>query len=339
MKKLSENPIFLFLSGLILTALVYFVSIFMGHYWQLNSSIVEDSVLNHGTMLILSILLILAFKKQVNYRIAMPKLDEILKPILFGILCAVVINVAMNIISVIVTGSIQTHPLMKNTTFLKNFLSVFILASIGEEFLFRGFFQNYLKPLGAWGFKIFKRRISLPVLISALTFSAAHLILLASGVDTMFIIRILVFTFVLGLVAGYYHEKHDNHIFAILVHMAGNLMGLVSVIMMTMSFSAHNKPAGETFNLTKQGAHYVFNASINGTADATILMESGIPTLLADSAYVFNSGILSDMTLTPTGGKEKINLGGRVYKITHKTNGTVRIGNSWQHRTKVFRKN
>lgn len=336
MKKLAENPFFVFLSGLILTAVVYFVSIFMGHHWQLNSSIVEDSVMNHGTMLILSILLILAFKKQVKYRIAMPKIGQIFKPILFGILCAVVINVVMNIISAIVTGSIQTHPLMKNTTVLKNFLSVFILASIGEEFLFRGFFQNYLKSLGNCGFKVFKRRISLPVLIGALAFSAAHLVLLASGVDTMFIIRVLVFTFVLGLIAGYYQEKHDNHIFAILVHMAGNLMGLVSVIMMTMSFTAQNKPAGETFDLTKQGAHYVFTASINGTADATILVESGIPALLADSAYVFNNGIFSDLTLTPTGGKEKINLGGRVFNITHKTNGKVRIGNNTSFNGDVF---
>ena len=94
--------------------------------------------------------------------------------------------------------------------------------------------------------------------------------------------------------------------------------------------------AGETFNLTKQGAHYVFTASINGKVDATILVESGIPALLADSAYVFNSGILSEMTLTPTGGKEKINLGGRVYKITHKANGTVRIGNSTSYIGEVF---
>lgn len=336
MKKLAEKPLMLLVSGIILTALVYFVSIFMGHHWHLNSAVVEDSVLNHGTMLILSILLIIIFKKQVKYRIAAPKLDQILKPILFGILCAIVINVIMNIISAIVTGSVQTHPLMEHTTVLKNFLSVFVLASIAEEFLFRGFFQNYLNPLGTWGFKVFKRRISLPVLLSALAFSAAHLILLASGVGTMFIVRVLVFTFVLGLIAGYYQEKHDNHIFAILVHMAGNLMGLVSVILMTLSFSAHNKPVGETFDLTKQGAHYVFNANVNGTADATILVESGIPALLADSAYVFNSGILSEMTLTPTGGKQKLNLGGRVYKITHKANGTVRIGNSTSYIGEVF---
>lgn len=45
-------------------------------------------------------------------------------------------------------------------------------------------------------------------------------------------IRMLVFTFVLGLIAGYYQEKYDNHAFAIIVHMAGNLMGLVSILMM-----------------------------------------------------------------------------------------------------------
>ncbi len=92
---------------------------------------------------------------------------------------------------------------------------------------------------------------------------------------------------------------------------------------------------GESFHLTKQGAHYVFKASINGTADATILVESGIPALLADSAYVFSRGILSDMELTVV-DKEKLNLGGRVYRITHKANGTVRIGNSTSYNGEVF---
>ena len=95
------------------------------------------------------------------------------------------------------------------------------------------------------------------------------------------------------------------------------------------------KTEGEAFHLTKQGGHYVFNASINGIADATILVESGIPALLADSAYVFSSGVLSDMELTVV-NKEKLNLGGRVYKITHKANGTVRIGNSTSYVGEVY---
>ena len=105
--------------------------------------------------------------------------------------------------------------------------------------------------------------------------------------------------------------------------------------LIAFGLSAQSNTEGETFQLTKQGAHYVFTASINGTADATILVESDIPALLADSAFVFSSGILSDMELT-VASKEKLNLGGRIYKITHKANGTVRIGNNTSYIGDVF---
>lgn len=107
-------------------------------------------------------------------------------------------------------------------------------------------------------------------------------------------------------------------------------------ILVALGLSAQGNTEGETFPLTKQGAHYVFTASINGTADATILVESGIPALLVDSAYVFSNGILSDMELTVADKAEKLNLGGRIYKITHKANGTVRIGNNTSYNGEVF---
>ena len=107
-------------------------------------------------------------------------------------------------------------------------------------------------------------------------------------------------------------------------------------ILITLGLSAQSNIEGETFPLTKKGAHYVFTASINGTAEATILIESGIPALLVDSAYVFSSGILSDMELAVASKAEKLNLAGRVYKITHKANGTVRIGNHTSYVGEVF---
>ena len=106
-------------------------------------------------------------------------------------------------------------------------------------------------------------------------------------------------------------------------------------ILVTLGLSAQSNTEGETFHLTKRGSHFVFNASINGIADATILVESGIPALLADSTYVFSSGILSDMEMT-VAVKEKLSLAGLVYKITHKANGTVRIGNSTSYVGEVF---
>ena len=106
-------------------------------------------------------------------------------------------------------------------------------------------------------------------------------------------------------------------------------------ILVALDLSAQSYTEGETFPLTKKGAHYVFTASINGKADATILVESGIPAMLVDSAYAFNRGILSDMEMA-VAVKEDINLAGRVYKITHKANGTVRIGNNTSYIGDVF---
>ena len=117
------------------------------------------------------------------------------------------------------------------------------------------------------------------------------------------------------------------------MHIKTFLIALFTIVALGLSAQSHTE--GETFPLTKKGAHYVFTASINGTAEATILIESGIPALLVDSAYVFSSGILSDMELV-VADKEKLNLAGRVYKITHKANGTVRIGDNTSYIGEVF---
>lgn len=117
------------------------------------------------------------------------------------------------------------------------------------------------------------------------------------------------------------------------MHIKTFLIALFTIVALGLSAQSHTE--GETFPLTKKGAHYVFTASINGTVEATILIESGIPALLVDSAYVFSSGILSDMELV-VADKEKLNLAGRVYKITHKANGTVRIGDNTSYIGEVF---
>ena len=117
------------------------------------------------------------------------------------------------------------------------------------------------------------------------------------------------------------------------MHIKTILIALFTLV--AFGLSAQNNNGGDTFPLTKKGAHYVFTASVNGTAEATILVESGIPALLVDSAYVFSSGILSDMELA-VADKEKLNLAGRVYKITHKANGTVRIGDNTSYIGEVF---
>ena len=93
---------------------------------------------------------------------------------------------------------------------------------------------------------------------------------------------------------------------------------------------------GDSFQLVKKAGHYMFEAPVNGKEGTTILVDSGIPALLADSAYVFESGILEGMELVDTGRKQHLNLGGDEFVITHKAHGTVKIGSNSSFRGDVF---
>jgi membrane protease YdiL (CAAX protease family) len=118
---------------------------------------------------------------------------------------------------------------------LQIFVFIFIYASIAEEVLFRGFLMNILKPVSIKGIKVFKRNLNFPVIISAVIFGLAHLILITTGAGGLFLLRIVVFTTILGLIAGYYQEKYNNNAYAIIVHMAGNIMGVIGALLMSLN--------------------------------------------------------------------------------------------------------
>ncbi len=61
------------------------------------------------------------------------------------------------------------------------------------------------------------------------------MILIVSGVGFLFLFKTVLVTTCLGLVAGYYQEKYDNNVYAIIVHMAGNSFGVVAAILISLS--------------------------------------------------------------------------------------------------------
>ncbi len=201
----------------------------------MNIEFLPYTFATHTAMLILSVGLIYGLKKHVNYKIALPPFKKILKPVLFGILATIIVNIVMNVATNISGGKVEVHAALTKMSPLQVFLFVFIYASIAEELLFRGFLLNMLKPIKLKGIKIFKRNVSMPVLISAVAFGLAHLILITTGAGGLFILRIVVFTTILGIIAGYYQEKYDNNAFAIIVHMAGNLMGVIGALLMNIN--------------------------------------------------------------------------------------------------------
>jgi membrane protease YdiL (CAAX protease family) len=223
------------LVGLIITVAIFAISMIIGSKLNLNMDFFPSSFLTHSIMFLLSIFMIYSFKKQVDYRISLPKYKDLLKPIIFGLLATIIVNIAMVIMTKILGGNIETHPLLTKLTPLQTFIFVFIYASIAEELLFRGFLLNLLKPLKSKGILILNRKISFSVVISALAFGFGHLILITSGVSGLFLFRVVTFTTILGLIAGYYQEKYDNNLFAIVVHMAGNLIGVLGALLMSLN--------------------------------------------------------------------------------------------------------
>ena len=116
--------------------------------------------------------------------------------------------------------------------------------------------------------------------------------------------------------------------------MKKSLMLLCIISICTTLFAQPYSDREESFTLTRYAGHYMFTADINGTTPATIMLESGIPALLVDSAFAFNSGCLSNMQLEPS--DRSINLGGNKFRISHTANGTVRIGRSTSYRGKIW---
>jgi membrane protease YdiL (CAAX protease family) len=222
--------------GLVITAVIFVMANIIEVHFHLHTRFIVDSFTIDTVMILLSVLIIIVLRENIRYTISLPKLKYVFRPILFGIVVSLVFNILMTVVAHF-SGNKEGHFLIFNMSPVQVFLFVFIYASIAEEILFRGFLLNILKPLKVKGISCFKRRISLPVIISALVFGLAHLILITTGAGIVFLVMIVLSTTCLGLVAGYYQEKYDNNTYAIIVHMAGNSIPLLGILLMYASHS------------------------------------------------------------------------------------------------------
>jgi len=112
---------------------------------------------------------------------------------------------------------------------LQDIIFVWIYASIAEEVFTRGLLQSYLSPLARYGINLSKKlRLSLPVLFSGLFFGMMHIV----AIDKMGP-PVIVLTSLLGIVAGYYREKTDSLIPAIIIHALFNIGGMLPMWLLT----------------------------------------------------------------------------------------------------------
>jgi membrane protease YdiL (CAAX protease family) len=125
-------------------------------------------------------------------------------------------------------------PEVNQLSFLQIVLIVLILASVTEEILCRGLIQSYLSPLNAIKVKWLMFEFDFPTIIGALFFSAMHITVLISGADLMTSVIVIIFAFLLGLLAGYNRAQSQSLVPAIVLHATANIGGVIGGILVTM---------------------------------------------------------------------------------------------------------
>ena len=225
--------------GLFLTIVIFGLGVLATHLIKLENNFFPNSLVTHSTMLALSVIAIFYFNKFDFFIFPFKKVK--LKYYFYGILISllgfiiaqVLATVFLNIFGLPMTTNGKAHPLMAELNPLQIFLFIFIYASICEEFLYRGLAQNFFKPLQEIGIRINKNVfISLPVLLCGVLFSMSHLILLTTNTGLITLINVLIMTWIIGTIAGYFQEKHQNILPAIVIHMTANLPGLIISLFM-----------------------------------------------------------------------------------------------------------
>ena len=225
--------IFRILIAIILGLIVLMLSSVIMMEISLNTSVFDDfsiikKTFQHSAMVFFSLLIIIIINKGNlrNYGFRwnwnFPFLKVVLISLLFGF--------TSMLIGRIIPVSIANNPVV-NFNIIEKILYIWIFASISEEVFTRGLIQSFLSPLKSTGIYLFGKFISIPVIVGALFFGLMHLALLSMGMNILFVINIVFFAIILGLIAGYQKEKTDSLIPAIIVHICSNVGGSILTIL------------------------------------------------------------------------------------------------------------
>jgi len=223
------------LTGILITIFIFLISIVITKLIKIPVEFIPSSFISHSIQLVLSVLLIYYFSSKglLVFKIKPIKIRHLFVAILTAIVAFVAVNILATIVFKILHISLlgTINPFL-NFSPIQGFLFLFIYASIAEELLFRGFLLNMLTSYTANGIRLFKIKISISAIISGVLFGLTHLVLLYTGASVAFVLRIVLLTTTIGIIAGYYQEKYENNtLVAIVVHMTINSIALIGLIL------------------------------------------------------------------------------------------------------------
>jgi len=123
--------------------------------------------------------------------------------------CAgLLVGIAVTLIGTLISAIIEFKPMSYwEMPFIYQILCFWLLAPVGEEAVFRGLAQGYLRAHIEGSFRLGKWRVSYPALIAALLFGLVHTIIIGEGANLPMTIFTVCMAFVIGLMAGYFRDE------------------------------------------------------------------------------------------------------------------------------------
>lgn len=115
-----------------------------------------------------------------------------------------------------------------------------------------------------------------------------------------------------------------------------SFVSFLSIVLFSCNTIFAQSNSDGSFALKKENGHYYFETLINEKAPAKMMLESGIFVMVMDSLYAFENKEAINLDYTRTQGNENMNLGGKVYDITHKAKGKVQLGNNVEYCSEIF---
>lgn len=115
-----------------------------------------------------------------------------------------------------------------------------------------------------------------------------------------------------------------------------SFVSFLSIVLFSCNTIFAQSNSDGSFALKKENGHYYFETLINEKAPAKVMLESGIFVMVMDSLYAFENKEAINLDYTRTQGNENMNLGGKVYDITHKAKGKVQLGNNVEYCGEIF---
>ena len=207
---------------------VHITSLLILFFILVSSSIINEVIVSNFQLLpsglftqlcfiLFSYLLIKFYNFEIKYFLSIPNFFKVL-PFIFILICGILF-----ILDIIIPNS---NPESILNISKKELIAILLINCFGEEFLFRGFLQNYYSKFKKYQFNLFKIRISYPVFISGLFFGLMHFAIMSTGIDFISASKIVISATCVGLFSGYYYERYNTLFAPIIIHFVCNLSSI-----------------------------------------------------------------------------------------------------------------